>query len=139
MLRLICLMSVVKNGLGQKEYNFFKRELVQSYGHFVLLTLENLERVNLFKRQESKGLWPSLRKSMRLIEDNVNEHEPETISYVHSGYAPLSVRIIEAMQNIDGWKLLSSSLGKSVPIGHSDQQGARGKIFQIYRMRYNSH
>lgn len=124
-LRLICLMSVVKNGFTQKEYDFFKKELVQSYGHFVLLTLENLEKAGLFKRCESKSVWPQLRKSLQLLEENTNEREPNSISYVHSGYAPMSVRIIEAALSPRRWSNLASVLGKGTPVGQSEESRAR--------------
>jgi hypothetical protein len=34
---------------------------------------------------------------LRLIVDEVNEHDPNDIAYVYSGYAPLSVRLVQCI------------------------------------------
>lgn len=44
-----------------------------------------------------KGGFASVRKSLRLINDDVDERAPADISYVYSGYAPLSVRLVQAV------------------------------------------
>ncbi|KCV70557.1 hypothetical protein H696_02903 [Fonticula alba] len=41
--------------------------------------------------------YPGLRKHFHLFDEDVKETAPEDISYVHSGYAPLSVRLVERM------------------------------------------
>lgn len=43
------------------------------------------------------GGFASVRKSLRLINDDVDERNPSDISYVYSGYAPLSVRLVQAI------------------------------------------
>ncbi|KAJ1041090.1 hypothetical protein NDA10_001529 [Ustilago hordei] len=43
------------------------------------------------------GGFASVRKSLRLINDEVDERAPADISYVYSGYAPLSVRLVQAI------------------------------------------
>ena len=78
-----------------------------------------MEKLGLFRKQEGKAPFPILRKSLRLIVEDVNEAEPNDIAYVYSGYAqvnylhtslliqrdfryaPLSVRLIEMR---DQWK-----------------------------------
>ncbi|EST05580.1 Sec1-like protein [Kalmanozyma brasiliensis GHG001] len=44
-----------------------------------------------------RGGFASVRKSLRLINDDVDERAPADISYVYSGYAPLSVRLVQAV------------------------------------------
>ncbi|TKY85723.1 hypothetical protein EX895_005263 [Sporisorium graminicola] len=44
-----------------------------------------------------KGGFASVRKSLRLINDDVDERAPADISYVYSGYAPLSIRLVQAV------------------------------------------
>ena len=46
---------------------------------------------------DSGNSWNALRKNLRLIHDNVNVFEPNDISYVSSGYAPLSVRLMQML------------------------------------------
>ncbi|GAC94150.1 ATP binding protein [Pseudozyma hubeiensis SY62] len=44
-----------------------------------------------------RGGFASVRRSLRLINDDVDERAPADISYVYSGYAPLSVRLVQAV------------------------------------------
>lgn len=39
--------------------------------------------------------YSRLRKELRLIVQNIDEENPKDIAYVYSGYAPLSVRLVE--------------------------------------------
>ncbi|CAI2165487.1 1983_t:CDS:10 [Funneliformis geosporum] len=97
-LRLLCLLSIVNGGLKQKSFEFFKKEILQSYGFEHLQTLLNLERLNMFVKQGStNNKFSSIRKQLQLIVDEVDEHNPQDISYVYSGYAPLSVRLIQCV------------------------------------------
>ena len=43
----------------------------------------------------------SIRKSMRLLVDDVSDQDPQDIAYVYSGVAPLSVRIVQAAVHQD--------------------------------------
>ncbi|CAG8459081.1 4227_t:CDS:10, partial [Scutellospora calospora] len=95
-LRLLCLQSLVNGGLKQKFFEFFKKEILQTYGFEHLQTLLNLERVNMFSKQLStRNPYAYIRKTLRLIVDEVDEQNPQDVAYVYSGYAPLSVRLIQ--------------------------------------------
>lgn len=87
-----------------KDYEFFKREILQAYGHHHVLTFDALEKLQLFQARgsvqgtpQSRTIYSNLRKLLRLIVDEVNEHDPDDISYVYSGYAPLSVRLVQCV------------------------------------------
>ncbi|KAA0187593.1 Vacuolar protein sorting-associated protein 33A, partial [Hyalella azteca] len=108
-LRLICLQSVINNGLKPKLLEHYKRELVQTYGYHELLTLDNLTRAGLLTAQTQKSNYASMRKTLRLIVDDVNELNPKEISYVHSGYAPLSVSLARAVHS-HGWRSITELL-----------------------------
>ena len=108
-LRLLCLESTTNAGIRPKDLETFKRAIVQAYGPQHLLTLSSLEKMNLLQaRGGGLGAVPAakpgsvsnytpLRKSLRLWDDDVNEADPNDISYVFSGYAPLSVRIVQSI------------------------------------------
>ena len=49
----------------------------------------------MFVKQGSASKFNYVRKQLQLIVDEVEEHNPQDISYVYSGYAPLSVRLIQ--------------------------------------------
>lgn len=107
-MRLLCLYCVVRNGLPAKEFDSLRKELVHSYGHFILLTLNNLEEASLFFKQGTKKRnlnWSRVFKPLELFDQNLDEKqlEPKSIHYVHSGYAPLSVRLVELARTVDGW------------------------------------
>ena len=54
--------------------------------------------MNLFiKQQSTKNPYKHIRQFLKLIVDEVDEHNPQDISYVYSGYAPLSVRLIQCV------------------------------------------
>ncbi|KAI0999300.1 Vacuolar protein sorting-associated protein [Podosphaera aphanis] len=113
-LRLLCLDSCLSGGIKPRELENFKRMIMQAYGYQHMLTLHTLEKLQLLVPRSSsmammipmtgattnevtKTNYNYLRKSLRLVIDEVNEHEPNDIAYVYSGYAPLSVRIVESI------------------------------------------
>ena len=102
-LRLLCLLSVTQNGIKGKLFDFFRREIVQTYGYQHLLTLYNLEKTGLLRKQESKSSWNQLKQTFRLIFEDVNQRDPNDIAYAYAGYAPLSLRLVEALYKT-GWR-----------------------------------
>ncbi len=58
-----------------------------------------------------------LRKVLRLIVEEVNEQDPNDIAYVYSGYAPLSVRLVQCI--IQKQYLLSITKGATATNGVS--------------------
>jgi hypothetical protein len=113
-LRILCLESCIAGGIKPRELESFKKLILQAYGYQHLLTLDALEKLQLLLSRASpmammipmsgaptntgtKTNYTYLRKSLRLIVDEVNEHDPNDIAYVYSGYAPLSVRLIQCI------------------------------------------
>lgn len=109
-LRLLSLESCTNAGMRPKDLDNFKREVVQAYGPQHLLTLSSLEKMGLLSQRGGAGLgaipaarpgsvtnYTPLRKSLKIWDDDVNEAEPNDISYVFSGYAPLSVRLVQSI------------------------------------------
>ncbi|KAG5519157.1 hypothetical protein PMAC_002245 [Pneumocystis sp. 'macacae'] len=83
-LRLLCLESIVFGGIQLKDLENLKKELI----HTGLLCPRAF---NSYKT------YNSINKAFRLIVNEVNEQNPNDISYVYSGYAPLSVRIVQCV------------------------------------------
>lgn len=119
-LRLLCLYSSVAGGVRAREHEQFRRLVLQGYGHQHLLTLQALEALRLFVPRASplagvmllpgaataaaaaavagsRTNYTVLRKQLRLIVDEVSEQNPDDIAYVYSGYAPLSVRLVQCI------------------------------------------
>mmetsp|Transcript_8739 Transcript_8739/g.12838 ORF Transcript_8739/g.12838 Transcript_8739/m.12838 type:complete len:273 (-) Transcript_8739:112-930(-) len=105
LLRLLCLQSLTSGGIKTNKYEFLKREVVQTYGYEYLFVLQNLEKIGLLK--ERKSMWDTtspfgtLSKQLSLIQADVNPCDPDDVSYVSSGYAPISARIIQTAMK--GW------------------------------------
>jgi hypothetical protein len=84
-LRLLCLYSLTNNGIKPKQFEFYKREILQSYGFEHLVSLDNLEKLGLLKKQEGKQTFPVLRKNLNLMSEEIDESNPTDINYVYSG------------------------------------------------------
>jgi hypothetical protein len=113
-LRILCLESCLSGGIKIRDLEVFKKMILQAYGYQHILTLDALEKLQLLLSKNSpmatmipmtggattsgsKTNYTYLRKALRLIVDEVNEHEPNDIAYVYSGYAPLSVRLVQCI------------------------------------------
>ncbi|SCV71230.1 BQ2448_2818 [Microbotryum intermedium] len=113
-LRLLCLYSLVSGGLKQKVLEEFKREILQTYGYQHLTLLTHLTTLSLLSRpppslsNPSKSPFALSRKPLKLIVDDVDESSPSDISYVFSGYAPLSVRLVQCAIGAGGAGKLST-------------------------------
>lgn len=113
-LRLLCLESTVAGGLKPRDLETFKRQILHAYGYQHLLTLHALDKMELLQARSganalllpvggaqggsgTKTNYSYMRKELRLIIDEYNEADPEDIAYVYSGYAPLSVRLVQCI------------------------------------------
>jgi vacuolar protein sorting-associated protein 33A len=109
-LRLLCVYSVFNNGVRPRDLETFKRAVLHAYGQQHLLTLHHLETMGLLMPRTGGGLvgaaagpvgkvtnYNQVRRNLHLIFDEVNESEPDDIAYVFSGYAPLSVRLVQCI------------------------------------------
>ncbi|XP_024401527.1 vacuolar protein-sorting-associated protein 33 homolog [Physcomitrium patens] len=94
-LRLLILLSVTNNGLPKKHYDYLRRELLHSYGFEHMFTLSNLEKAGLLIKQEAKSNWQAVKKGINLVPEENDDINPSDIAYVFSGYAPLSIRLVQ--------------------------------------------
>ncbi|KXN88896.1 Vacuolar protein sorting-associated protein 33A [Leucoagaricus sp. SymC.cos] len=117
-IRLLCIASLVSGGIKSKVLDNIKRDILQSYGYEylpLLLSLASSPLAILLPSPlppntpptitASKCPYTSLRKSLRLlIDDNPEalEEVENDISYVYSGYAPISIRLIQCIAQKGG-------------------------------------
>lgn len=109
MLRLICLQTSANSGLKPRVLEHYKREIIHAYGFQHMATLHNLEACGLLRLQLSARPFTVMRRALNLVVEDVNEIQPTDISYVHSIYAPLSVRLIQNAAK-PGWKSIADVL-----------------------------
>ncbi|EHA57400.1 vacuolar protein sorting-associated protein 33A [Pyricularia oryzae 70-15] len=114
-LRLLCIHSCLSGGILVKDFEFLKRLVLEGYGYQHLLTLHNLEKLQLFLSRTSplaqmipmtgashgatgiKTNYTYLRKQLRLNVEEVNDNDPTDIAYTYCGYAPLSIRLVQCI------------------------------------------
>ncbi|KAL2525875.1 Vacuolar protein-sorting-associated protein [Abeliophyllum distichum] len=117
-LRLLVLLSITYAGLPKKNFDYLRRELLHSYGFEHIATLNNLEKDGLFKKQDSKSNWLTVKRALQLVVEDTDTTNPNDISYVFSGYAPLSIRLVQhAIRS--GWRPIEEIL-KLLPGPHSE-------------------
>jgi len=128
-LRLLCLESCMSGGLRARDLENFKKQVVQAYGYQHLLTFDALEKMELLQPRSSattmllpttgavqaglKTNYNYLRRNLRLVIEEVSEKEPEDVSYVYSGFAPLSIRLLQCV--LQKPYILSLTKGGSAP------------------------
>ena len=101
-LRLLCLESLVQSGIKNKFYDDFKRDYFNIYGQQEIFLWNNLEKMNILKKEDRKYTYYNTNKGLNLINDNVNVLEPNDPSYSYGGYCPITVKLIEKAIN-GGW------------------------------------
>lgn len=117
-LRLLCLASLTAGGVKVKNLESIKREILQAYGYEYLPLLLSLGVPSLgmllpnplppSTSSSSSALkypFASLRKSLRLLIDDNPEALDEVendISFVYSGYAPISIRLVQCIAQKGG-------------------------------------
>jgi len=108
-LRLLVLLNECQQGLSRKHLDTLRGELLHTYGHQHLLTLNALEKAGFIRAAStsSRSSFKELRKALKLIgqeqEEAPGEHNPTDLSFLYKGYAPLSLRLVEAALKQTGW------------------------------------
>ncbi|KAK2461469.1 hypothetical protein APHAL10511_005932 [Amanita phalloides] len=110
--RLLCLACLTSGGIKSKSLEHIKREFLQAYGYEYLPLILALGGGSVGLLLPSpmpasivKYPFEYLRKSLRLLIDDSPEGREEVendISYVYSGYAPISVRLVQCVAQKGG-------------------------------------
>ncbi|KAJ7103057.1 Sec1-like protein [Mycena belliarum] len=116
--RLLCLASITCGGVKLKALENLKREILQAYGYNYLPLLLSLASPSLAvllpnplpaaspaSLAAAKYPFVPLRKALRLLIDDSPEAIDEVendISFVYSGWAPISVRLVQCVAQKGG-------------------------------------
>ncbi|KAG9511091.1 Vacuolar protein sorting-associated protein 33A [Fragariocoptes setiger] len=124
-LRLVCLQSVVSGGLKTKVANEYKEDIIDNYGVDFYFLLCNLEKAGALMIQNNssttlsekvtggqpKSSYGMIKRAFNLIKEDVQEVNPDHISYVYGGCAPVSVCLAKSIvQPGIGWRAMSDNL-----------------------------
>ncbi|KAL6179372.1 hypothetical protein ACLB2K_050887 [Fragaria x ananassa] len=94
-LHLLILLSITNSGLPEKNFDYLRNELRITYGFGHRVTLKNMKKAGLFKVQEKKGYWPTVKRALQLVVEDTDTANPNDIDYVFSGYAPPSIHLVQ--------------------------------------------
>ena len=143
-LRAAVLSSVTSGGIKPKVLEAFKRDFLQvspsvrlakarandqAYGYHHLSLFIALEKLDLLSSTSAAAYpFPALRKSLRLVVDDVDDSTPNDVSYVYSGYAPISIRLVQCVAQKNA---VMSTPPPSAPRQNGqagEETGGRGKV-----------
>ncbi|KAH7886208.1 Sec1-like protein [Phlebopus sp. FC_14] len=136
--RLLCLASITSGGIKTRALESAKKEFLQAYGYHLLPLLLSLSAPPLSILQQNpipasssspatKLPFTAVRKSLRLlIDDNPEalEELENDISYVYSGYAPISVRLVQCVAQKNG---VMSNPAEKASVDDADRKGKNAK------------
>ena len=111
-LRLLCLLSVTQSGLKPDMLEQLRRFYIMNYGYSEIITLMALQEAKLLRVKDKRFDWSKLKKIFKLINEEVRIKDPNDISYVYNGYAPLSVKFIETIIQNGGFHKLEKDDSK---------------------------
>jgi len=133
-LRLLGLITLTVGGISASKFQSLKRDILQTYGYQHIFTLMSMERHGLLRKLEgfkrfvqNTSAYANLKRSLNLIcdGDSMDMSNPgrlgaNDINCVGSGYAPLSVRLVEAATKPNGWRTMESEMselpGRFIPL-----------------------
>lgn len=101
--RLACLASYVHGGVKAAWLDTFTTTIVHMYGYAYLPLLLALRHLRILYATPAtpKGAristWAQVAKPLHLVDDDVDERHPRDISYVFSGMAPGSIRLVQSI------------------------------------------
>ncbi|ESK97580.1 atp binding protein [Moniliophthora roreri MCA 2997] len=140
-IRLTCLASITAGGIKTKTLENIKREILQTYGYSFLPLLLSLSAPSLaillpnplppsapHSVIASKYPFTSIRKSLRLLIDDDPEALSEVendISFTYSGYAPISIRLVQCVAQKGGVLSNPAEKEKSNQGANANSQDAR--------------
>ncbi|KAG5363742.1 Vacuolar protein sorting-associated protein 33 [Yarrowia sp. B02] len=135
-LRLLSIESLVNGGIKEKVLSQIKKEICQTYGHEHFLTFQNLQKMGLVVPKQSSSYFGysktqefalsnfsnsfgSLSKQLHVISDQ-QDVDDTSIASAYSGYAPISVRTVEALLSKK-----TDMFTKLVDYSYTDVSGAK--------------
>ena len=153
--RLLALACLTHGGIPRSRYDALRREMVHAYGPPCVLLLQRMEEAGIaFAREDEKvsetersgkqtkvlrdaaerrrrrrTAYAAVRRPLRLLVDDLDDANPNDIAYAysHSGYAPLSVRLILAAVE-RGWRQIPEEALRHLPGPHFEYAQGRDCI-----------
>ena len=113
-LNLMILESLIQNGV--KNYAELKKDILAVYGYQNLFLFRNLETLEWIKEKDKislkklfKSNFEQLNEKLKLYNEDFILGKTDDLSYVHQGYCPISLRLIEKVGE-GGWSEIKDVL-----------------------------
>ena len=113
-LSLMILESLTQNGI--ENYAKIKRDILAVYGYQNIFLLRNLETLEWLKEKDKLSLRKIFKSNYQQISEKLNLFtedfflgKTDSLSYVHQGYCPISLRLIEKVGE-GGWSEIKDTL-----------------------------
>ncbi|KAJ8544615.1 hypothetical protein ON010_g11653 [Phytophthora cinnamomi] len=112
-LRILCLYCIVNDGMLRRKLERLKMHLVRAYGHELIFSFRNLERLGVLYERQPSGLLGSndticsfqyAAQNLSVIDVDVNIKNPKNAAFVTSGYEPISARLVEEILKFGHWR-----------------------------------
>lgn len=106
-LNLMILESLTGSGISN--YEKFKKDILAVYGYQNLFLFRNLEKLEWLKEKDKLSLkklfksnYEQINEKLHLYNEDFVLGQTDDLSYVHQGYCPISLRLIEKVGE-GGW------------------------------------
>ena len=153
-LRMLCLYCAVHGGVPRRRWDQIRRDLLNSYGHEHLSTLRSLAIAGLVHRNDPSSSsssstseqhqfthtsavikdWGVVKSAFSLLMlegDAVDQENPSDIHFTYAGYAPLSVRIVQAAVSTVGVGSNSTGGSRGWSSQHAAMSAVPGPQFEV--------
>ena len=107
LLNLMILESLIQGGLTN--YEKLKKDILAVYGYQNLFLFRNLEKLEWLKEKDKislkkifKSNYEQLNEKLHLYNEDFVLGQTDDLSYVHEGFCPISLRLIEKVGE-SGW------------------------------------
>jgi vacuolar protein sorting-associated protein 33A len=128
-LRVVCLYSVVHDGIPPDDLGRLRMRLLQTYGHELIFSFANLKRMgllreattsrSLFGMAASSSFWKRPSSSfveiaavLRAIDLDVDVLAPSNMAFVTAGYAPISCLLVEELLKSASWEAIDATMNR---------------------------
>lgn len=118
-LRAVCLYSAVNDGLDRKDLERVKLHLVRAYGHELMFSFDNLDRLGLLRDRStaaeattssSDSVFRQIASLLDVIDIDVDINNPRTAAFVTGGYMPVSSRLVEEILKNGDWRRIDRAM-----------------------------
>jgi hypothetical protein len=122
-LRVLCLFSVVNDGLVRQDLERMKLHLVRAYGHELVFSFDNLEQLGLLKERsitptvtgnsalpDSESAFRYVSKMLSVIDLDIDVQHPKSAAFVTGGYLPISCRLVEEILKNNNWRAIDQTM-----------------------------